>query len=87
MLLCAGALALPLWRSVQQLLRARGKASTEFNFNLTMTFVSIACVVASAPYGLTAVAISLLACNTVLPAVLTWLVVRQPTQNMKEVLS
>lgn len=86
MLLCASALALPLWRSVQQLLRARGKASMEFNCNLTLAVTSVACVVASAPLGLTAVAFSLLVVNLVLPALLAWLVVRHPIQSMKEAL-
>ena len=87
MILCTGALALPLWRSVQQLLRARGRASMEFNCTLTLAITSVACVIASAPYGLHAIAISLLAVNLVLPAVLTWLVLRNPIQPTKEALS
>lgn len=87
MLLCTGALALPLWRSVQQLLRARGQAGLEFNANLLLAVSSVACVLASAPFGLTAVALSLLVLNLVLPGLLAWFVIRQPVPAMKEALS
>jgi PST family polysaccharide transporter len=87
MLLSAGALSLPLWRSVQQLLRAGGHAGVEFNCSLVLACISVCAVVVSAPHGLTAVAIALLFINLVLPVLFASFVLRQCTSNLKEVVS
>jgi PST family polysaccharide transporter len=86
MLLCTGALALPLWRSVQQLLRVRGQVGQELQFNLLLAVSSILCVAASAPFGLIAVAVSLLIVNITLPLMIAVVVIRQAHPTMKALL-